>query len=84
MIVLIDQIANSTSTPTKPLAWAMPTSYPPFISSTIDLSKFAKGWNVMSRVYAEGLQRHPREEGLWIQVSLRVGCVGCLLVLYFN
>ena len=49
-----------------------------------EFAKENKSWNVMSRVYAEGLQRHPREEGLWIQVSLRVGCVGCLLVLYFN
>lgn len=32
-------------------------------------AKEHKSFGVMSRVYAEGLQRYPREEGLWIQVS---------------
>ena len=34
-----------------------------------EFAKEQKSFSVMSRVYAEGLQRHPREEGLWIQVS---------------
>lgn len=33
-----------------------------------DFAKEHKSFHVMSRVYAEGLQHHPREEGLWIQV----------------
>lgn len=28
-----------------------------------------KSFHVMSRVYAEGLQHHPREEGLWIEAA---------------
>jgi U3 small nucleolar RNA-associated protein 6 len=34
-----------------------------------EFAKEHKSFNVMSRVYAEGLQRHPREEGLWIQAA---------------
>jgi hypothetical protein len=38
-----------------------------------EFAKEHKSFNVMSRVYAEGLQRHPREEGLWIQVCFFFG-----------
>ncbi|KAL7478833.1 hypothetical protein ACHAW6_004587 [Cyclotella cf. meneghiniana] len=34
-----------------------------------DFAKEHKSFHVMSRVYAEGLQHHPREEGLWIQAA---------------
>eukprot|EP00804_Cyclotella_cryptica_P013012 CCRYP_002328-RC/>CCRYP_002328-RC protein AED:0.03 eAED:0.03 QI:542/1/1/1/1/1/3/74/666 len=34
-----------------------------------DFAREHKSFHVMSRVYAEGLQHHPREEGLWIQAA---------------
>jgi hypothetical protein len=45
-----------------------------------EFAKEHKSFNVMSRVYAEGLQRHPREEGLWIQVSFFEAVV-CLITI---
>ena len=34
-----------------------------------EFAKQHKSFSVLSRVYAEGLQRYPREEGLWIQAA---------------
>lgn len=48
-----------------------------------EFAKSEKSFKVMSRVYAEGLQRYPREVGLWIQVSFFVWFV-CALVLLLS
>lgn len=34
-----------------------------------EFAKRHKSFSVLSRVYAEGLQRYPREEGLWIRAA---------------
>lgn len=47
-----------------------------------EFAKEHKSFNVMSRVYAEGLQRHPREEGLWIQVMPCIYGLFCDETLY--
>lgn len=45
-------------------------NYP--IDVVLNYAQFArdfKSFHHMSRIYAEGLQRHPREEGLWIEAA---------------